>query len=126
MEISITALTANRLFSKALVRLSSQLEFVEDSIKALKLGKYPHDTIMVTFEDKPEEYAEEISVSDEIFQIGVGYDQRIGLKFNDREIDDPQLLKSILSGIEKVLSMYPFTDTDKNKVLKAFNAHKNI
>ena len=98
---------------------------LEGSIIELNLGSYSHDKKIVTFEDQPVGYTGELPNSDGIFQIGVGYDLSVGLRFKDRDRDNPKLLISKSKSSELFLDMYPFDDSDKKEVNKTNNTWKS-
>lgn len=52
MELSITAVSKNRRFTKALVRYSSSVKILEDAIKALPLAGAPFEMLQVVFLDR--------------------------------------------------------------------------
>jgi hypothetical protein len=72
MEISITAVTKNRHFTKALARHSAVLDAVRESGGAIVSAEF--DILQLVFVDRPPAYASAIGCrgGDRLFQVHVG------------------------------------------------------
>jgi len=72
MEISITAVTKNRKFSKSLVRFSSALATLKEMVNDLDMSNQTFDVLQIVFVDKEEGHLRVIGCkNDRLFQIEV-------------------------------------------------------
>jgi hypothetical protein len=74
MDISITAVTKNRKFGKACVRLRWFLEGMDGSCEEIDTTSEPFDILQIVFTDRPESYlvVRGTQGGDRLFQVHVG------------------------------------------------------
>lgn len=84
MQISITAVTANRKFSKALVRHSGVLVPTKQVALNVDTSKLPFDILQLVFMDEREDYVKAIGRKhDRLFQVFVGIPDERSVDFSD-------------------------------------------
>jgi hypothetical protein len=87
MEISITAVTANRRFSKALSRTSQATTCLEESCQNIPTAEAPFDILQIVFVDEPESYVKGIGTRrDRLYQIEIGVPEGLEFKLTEDAI----------------------------------------
>lgn len=125
MDLSVTAVTKNRQFSKALTRLAPQLQTLKDALKVVPTKNFPYSCIMLTHMDLPFGHVKPIPNRDGIFHIEVGYDNNLKLTFQDRDQNDLLLLANIADNISAALNIAPLAPEDKKVVIGIVDTWKN-
>ncbi len=82
MKISITAVTRNRMFSKALIRISPQIEPMKLAMEGFSTTDEEFDVLQIVFVDKNDEYLKVSGTKkgDRLFQVEVGIPSNISFK----------------------------------------------
>jgi len=84
MDISITAATRNRKFSKALVRHSSALKPLKQVATYVNTFAFPFDVLQLFFLDRNEDYARAVGCKgDRLFQVEVPTPREEAVDFGD-------------------------------------------
>jgi len=76
---------------------------------------------MLTLVDKPLGETRLISKNDTVFQVEVGYNQELGLRYQDREKEDPLLLSNIADNVLAVLDMCNLTPAERKLANRIFD-----
>jgi hypothetical protein len=72
MNISISAVSRNRKFTKALVRHASALNDLRNAAVGVNTGELPYDTLQVVFIDRDQDYVRAAGCKgDRLFQVEV-------------------------------------------------------
>ena len=85
MDISITAITANRKLSKALVRHAANLSGLKEVARSLDTSSLSFDIRQVVFLDRSEGYARAVGCKrgDRLFQVEVAAPDQTKVDFQD-------------------------------------------
>jgi hypothetical protein len=84
MDISITAVTANRKLSKALTRHAASLSVLREAARSVDTSTLSFDILQVVFLDRSEGYARVVGCKrDRLFQVEVAAPDQTQVDFQD-------------------------------------------
>ena len=115
MDISITAVTGNRRFVKALTRISPLLASLKLLAQGVDTTREPFDVLQLVFMDRPPTHLKSVGTKrgDRLFQVEVGIPSPEG-------ITDETLLHEVAARIEMAISVCPLSDPAKQDILSRF------
>ena len=91
MKLSISTMTANRRFVKALRRQQGTVDELKRRLESVAVDNCPHDILLLAFVDNEADYFKVIPGDADVFEVEVGYDSN-----NDFQPDDDVLLIQLL------------------------------
>ena len=85
MDISITAVTANRKLSKALTRHAASLSMLREVARSVDTSRLPFDILQLVFLDRTEGYARAVGCrrNSRLFQVEVAAPDQTQVDFQD-------------------------------------------
>jgi hypothetical protein len=112
MKISITAVSANRLFGKALTRIASLIDLLEIAVRDIDTTDEPFDVLQLVFMDRPPDYIKPIGTKrgDRLFQVEVGIPSSEALR-------EETLRHEVASRVEMAVSVSSLSEEKKNEIL---------
>lgn len=116
MEVSITAVTDNRLFSKALFRVTNDLEELENIANDIDCRNEKFEILQLVFEDEKEGCSEAIGCKKggRIFQVRVD----IPNNFDFKPGNDNKLVDEIYDRFKRSLVVCNLSEEKKSIVLE--------
>lgn len=118
MEFGISAVTANRNFSKCLSRCSTVLESLEQLLNILPLCSDTHHLVIMTFVDQCDGPAKVNFNKDGVCQLHIGIDSTIAYSPKNDEAG----LRAIARQMRGALAHGPLDREDTQSVLDAFDS----
>ena len=118
MEFGISAVTANRSFSKCLSRCWTTVESLEQLLNVLPLSSDTHRLVILTFVDQCESADRVIFNKDGVCQLEVSIDSTIAYSPKNDEAG----LRAIAKQMRHALANGPFDTDDTQLVLNAFDS----
>jgi hypothetical protein len=104
MDISFSAVTENKRFSKAFIRVAGPLyKIIGEYIKDISTANEPFDILQVVFMDEPESYIEVEGAprGSRLFQVLAGLPRDLNFKPQDDPILVSAIEKQILVAIDR-------------------------
>lgn len=103
MDISITAVTANKQLDKAFPRLVMPLNKLRECCKGIVTESEPFDILQIVFEDQPETFVEshKMRKASRLLQISVGLPSSLSFKPADDDLLLSEMEKQILKAVEQ-------------------------
>ena len=102
MKLLLTAVSANRKFTKALVRNSEALSGLRNSLTGLDLPSTRIETLQITFMDRSPDHVRVVGSLDSFTQIEVGIPEDLD-EYSDGDKLVNLIRSSILRGISELL-----------------------
>lgn len=116
MDLLVTQMTANRLFSKARRRVAERIDQLSDSVSEIDLSDDGFASgIIVVFVDEPEDFFREVPNRDSVYQVNVGIPS--GLQFLPS--DDRTYLEKVSIVLERVFLRIPIAESQRKHLQKA-------
>jgi RNase H-fold protein (predicted Holliday junction resolvase) len=116
MDISITAVTGNRLFTKAMFRIAEKIRPLKAVAEDIDTNDESFDTLQLVFEDHDDDYLELIGTKkgDRLFQVAVGIPTSVSLKRNS----DEELVKEMAKRLREAVESCPLVEDKKRIILE--------
>jgi len=116
MDMSVTAVTRNRLFTKAMVRIADRIRSLEMVAQDIDVSDEPFDTLQLVFEDHDNDYLELIGTrkGDRLFQVAVGIPTDVSLKRDG----DEKLVKKVAKRLQSAVESCPLAEEKKEVILE--------
>lgn len=123
MKLSITAVTRNRQFSKALIRLSTKLKLVKNIASDINTEEESFDILQFVFVDCHEEHCQVLGTEgkDRLCQIEVG----IPKMENFKPETDIELFYKIINAIQKGIESSKMSEIISKIIIARINDIKN-
>ena len=93
MKLSVSTMTANRRFVKALRRQQDVIEELKRRFEGVDVETCPHEILLIAFVDQEGEFFRVVPGDPDIFEVEVGYDTQ-----GEYPPDDDALVVQMLEG----------------------------
>jgi len=116
MDVSITAVTRNRGFSKSLIRVAKRIDTLRTIAEDIDSADEPFDTLQLVFADRADDYIELVGTKggDRLFQVKVGIPTNISLKRDG----DEDLIKEVAKRLKEAVKLCPLAEEKKRIIMK--------
>ena len=116
MDVSVTAVTRNRLFTKAMFRIAERIRSLKTIAGDIDTSSEPFDTLQLVFKDRDDDYLELIGTKkgDRLFQVAVGIPTNVSLKRDG----DEDLVKEVAKRLHDAVESCPLAEDKKRIVLE--------
>lgn len=112
MQLSLTAVTENRKFTKALVRNSEALSGLRSSLTGLDLPNAGIETLQIVFKDRSPDHVRVIGSLDRLTQVEVGIPEDL-----DQYADGDGFVNLVRSSVLRAISELLVPSDDRELML---------
>jgi hypothetical protein len=127
MEISISAVTDSRSFSRAFIRVAQQLDAALEWLDDVSTATEPFDVIQVVFMDEPECYLEVEGTTEgsRIFQILAGLPRHLTFEAQDDLILASAMKAQVVDAVSIAIDKAPLSPETKSEVVSKLRAFRH-
>ncbi len=102
VNISISAVSRNRRFTKALVRYASRVDELRNACEGVNLDEMPFDTLQIVFLDRDQSYVRPVGCkADRLFQVEVATPDEPATDYSSAEVLLHAISEKVLIALEK-------------------------
>jgi hypothetical protein len=116
MRLSISAVSGNRKFTKALVKHSQRIDSLRNSAVGISTDSMPFDTLQIIFLDRDQSYLRPVGCKkDRIFQVEVATPDEQDIDYSD----ETSLFRAIAGKLLVALKSTNLSETEKDDIALA-------